>query len=111
MLQTDLLGCGDSCGDFADARWNLWKKDLALDYARDAVELTGAFVFWQPVSNGKAYLTQILRLWLATELLTGEAAVDAGTTLGDNASAKASGSTQATALRRNPGNRWLCNLA
>ena len=123
VLQIDLLGCGDSSGEFADARWELWKEDLglahawltrqtglpaslwgarlgallALDYARDAVAPLGPFVFWQPVSNGKAYLTQILRLRLATELLTGEAGVDTGANAnpGDSRSAKAGSSRQA----------------
>lgn len=122
VLQIDLLGCGDSSGDFADGRWELWKEDLglahawltsqtglpaslwcvrlgallALDYARAATAPLGPFVFWQPVTNGKAYLTQILRLRLATELLGGEASIDAGANAGaaDNLPAKA-GSTQA----------------
>lgn len=29
VLQIDLAGCGDSSGDFGDARWELWKADLA----------------------------------------------------------------------------------
>ena len=29
VLQIDLFGCGDSCGDFNAARWDLWKRDLA----------------------------------------------------------------------------------
>src|SRR6476469_157933 len=28
VLQIDLFGCGDSCGDFNAARWDLWKRDL-----------------------------------------------------------------------------------
>lgn len=108
VLQIDLYGCGDSSGDFADARWALWQDDLAmghawlarhtglpvslwgvrlgallaLDYARQAVDPLGPFVFWQPVTNGKAYLTQILRLRLATELLAPEAGGDASTGIG-----------------------------
>src|SRR5436190_24333737 len=30
VLQIDLYGCGDSSGDFGDARWDIWKSDLAL---------------------------------------------------------------------------------
>jgi hypothetical protein len=30
VLQIDLYGCGDSAGDFSDARWEIWKEDLAL---------------------------------------------------------------------------------
>src|SRR5688500_10479010 len=29
VLQIDLFGCGDSSGEFGDARWNIWKQDLA----------------------------------------------------------------------------------
>ena len=29
VLQIDLFGCGDSSGEFLDARWNIWKHDLA----------------------------------------------------------------------------------
>lgn len=28
VLQLDLLGCGDSSGDFADARWQAWVNDV-----------------------------------------------------------------------------------
>ena len=28
VLQIDLFGCGDSSGDFSDARWDIWKQDL-----------------------------------------------------------------------------------
>jgi exosortase A-associated hydrolase 2 len=30
VLQIDLLGCGDSSGEFGDARWDIWKEDIAL---------------------------------------------------------------------------------
>ncbi len=30
VLQIDLAGCGDSSGDFGDARWERWQADLAL---------------------------------------------------------------------------------
>ena len=33
VLQVDLHGCGDSSGDFADARWTTWRDDLALAHA------------------------------------------------------------------------------
>src|SRR4051794_23621058 len=36
VLQVDLLGCGDSSGDFADATWEQWITDLvaAAEWAR-----------------------------------------------------------------------------
>ena len=30
VLQIDLLGCGDSSGDFGDARWQSWVQDVVL---------------------------------------------------------------------------------
>jgi exosortase A-associated hydrolase 2 len=93
VLQIDLLGCGDSSGDFADARWDIWKGDvllacdwlksrlgcavglwglrlgalLALDCARDTS--VDRLLLWQPVTSGSNYLTQQLRLRLAGDLL------------------------------------------
>ncbi|WP_431262864.1 hydrolase 2, exosortase A system-associated [Roseateles chitinivorans] len=42
VLTIDLLGCGDSSGDFGDAAWGLWQDDvrLALDWL-DARALPG----------------------------------------------------------------------
>lgn len=95
VLQIDLHGCGDSSGDFAEARWDTWLDDLALahawlahatrmpvslwglrlgallalDYARAAVLPVGRFIFWQPVLNGNTFMTQFLRLRLAGEMI------------------------------------------
>jgi exosortase A-associated hydrolase 2 len=96
VLLLDLHGCGDSSGDFGDARWELWQRDvargcdwlseqtkrpvslwglrlgalLALAHARAAAP--GALervVLWQPVPSGALYLTQFLRLRVAGEML------------------------------------------
>lgn len=98
VLQIDLHGCGDSSGDFADARWNDWKNDIAaahawllakmdtpvvlwglrlgalllLDYARQACHPVDRFILWQPVMQGKTWLTQWLRLRLAGDMLSGD---------------------------------------
>jgi exosortase A-associated hydrolase 2 len=32
VLQIDLLGCGDSSGDFGDATWQIWINDVLLGY-------------------------------------------------------------------------------
>ena len=98
VMQVDLLGCGDSAGDFGDARWNLWKGDVAagLQWLRQRTErLTlwglrlGAalacemahgverLLLWQPVTNGEQFLSQFLRLRLASEMLAGGAATSA----------------------------------
>ncbi len=95
VLQIDLHGCGDSAGDFGDAGWDGWKRDvaaacawlrermgcavglwglrlgalLALDCARDPAIAAERLLLWQPVTNGASYMTQFLRLRLAGELL------------------------------------------
>ena len=97
VLQIDLYGCGDSSGDFTDARWEIWRADLAmahawlasrldvpiglwglrlgallaLDYAKHAVPAISRLMLWQPVISGEAYMTQFLRLKLASEMLVG----------------------------------------
>ena len=93
VLQVDLLGCGDSSGDFGDARWDAWRADvaqaaawlhqrtgqrpglwglragalLALDCARAVA--CPRLLLWQPVHSGATYLTQFLRLQLAADML------------------------------------------
>jgi exosortase A-associated hydrolase 2 len=95
VLQIDLFGCGDSSGDFADARWKIWKQDLqialdwlksrldgplslwglrlgamlAADVARDPAMDIEHLLLWQPVGSGELFLTQFLRLRLAAEML------------------------------------------
>ena len=95
VLQLDLHGCGDSSGDFGDARWEIWKDDLAaghqwlrervaapvsllglrlgallaLDYARSAEAAPAGIVLWQPVHSGTTFMTQFLRLRVANEML------------------------------------------
>ncbi|WP_338769343.1 hydrolase 2, exosortase A system-associated [Massilia sp. METH4] len=94
VLQLDLHGCGDSAGDFGDARWETWQDDvarglawlerrsghaaglwglrlgclLALDVAQ-ARALPG-LLLWQPVTHGSQFLTQFLRLKVASQMLT-----------------------------------------
>ena len=99
VLQFDLLGCGDSDGEFDDARWTTWQRDVAcaaswLD-ARGLgpVHLWGlrlgatlalacwkleprrfaSALLWQPVHDGRAFVTQFLRLSVAREALLGNA--------------------------------------
>jgi len=98
VLQFDLLGCGDSSGDFGDATWDAWLADVARAAAwlkdhhdapltlwglragclvaseaarRHALEAD--FVFWQPMTTGKAMLQQHLRLHVAKDMLDGQA--------------------------------------
>ncbi len=99
VLQIDLYGCGDSSGDFREARWEIWKNDLAvavewlklrcdlpvslwalrlgalllLDFAHDTKTPIQRIVLWQPVHSGEAYVTQFLRLRLASAIIAGKA--------------------------------------
>jgi exosortase A-associated hydrolase 2 len=93
VLQIDLFGCGDSCGDFHSGRWDLWKHDLAvaadwlaarteggplhlwgvrlggllaLDFA--TVRQVEGVILWQPFINGRTCINQFLRLRLAAEM-------------------------------------------
>lgn len=94
VLQVDLTGCGDSAGDFADASWSVWRNDarLAHDWLQaktaQAITLWGlrtgallaadiaqnlnvqALLLWQPVTDGSLFLTQFLRIKLASEMLS-----------------------------------------
>lgn len=98
VLQCDLLGCGDSSGDFGDATWDDWLADVARAVAwmrqrHDAPltlwglragclvaceaarrhSLDGDFLFWQPMTAGKLALQQHLRLHAAKDMLDGQA--------------------------------------
>ena len=109
VLLIDLAGCGDSEGEFGEARWEHWKCDLAaasawllarvqrpvglwglrlgallaLDYARSAPQAVAhpvaQLVLWQPVLKGAPFLTQFLRLRLAGAMLDQGAAAQGGT--------------------------------
>jgi exosortase A-associated hydrolase 2 len=110
VLQIDLFGCGDSCGEFDAGRWGLWKGDLALaanwlaqrtsgplhlwgvrlggllalDFAREVD--VAAIILWQPFMSGRACINQFLRLRLANQL--------------EQASAQAPGAPRSTAALR-----------
>lgn len=98
VLQIDLLGCGDSAGDFADASWQAWLDDVqaASRWLRQQHRLENAelwlwglragsllvadaarhmdtpchLLFWQPIADGALQLQQFLRLRLAADMLT-----------------------------------------
>lgn len=97
VLQIDLHGCGDSDGDFGDATWESWLKDirtartwlrrrsaaplwlwglragclLAAEVAASLDESVG-LLLWQPVVSGKQHLQQFLRLKVAGEMMSGD---------------------------------------
>lgn len=97
VLQIDLLGCGDSSGDFSDATWSAWQEDVlvacrwlrtqtqapltlwglragCLVAANAAVNLPEKtnFIFWQPAISGKQHWQQFMRLKMAGELASGQ---------------------------------------
>jgi exosortase A-associated hydrolase 2 len=92
VLQIDLLGCGDSSGDFADANWQQWIQDvvdaaawlkakvgheptfwglragcLLVSEALQIMQSPRDVVLWQPVISGKQFLQQFLRLKVASQ--------------------------------------------
>lgn len=99
VLAIDLLGCGDSSGDFGDASWDAWIDDvvtgarwlqarqpqaplwlwghragaLLATAAAARLEAAAHFVFWHAAGSGKLLLQQFLRLKMAGELLDGKA--------------------------------------
>ncbi|HEV8500070.1 MAG TPA: hydrolase 2, exosortase A system-associated [Casimicrobiaceae bacterium] len=99
VLEIDLLGCGDSTGDFADASFDAWIDDIvaAVRWVRGrddaALWLWGvragallaaaatrhlaeaaSVLLWQPVLSGRVMLSQFLRLKLAADALAGDGA-------------------------------------
>lgn len=97
VLLIDLMGCGDSSAAFDEATWDDWRGDirLALEFmhkrghgpmalwgmrlgamlaaqcAVDMPEAVARCLFWQPVAQGDAHLSQFLRLRLANAMLSG----------------------------------------
>jgi exosortase A-associated hydrolase 2 len=95
VLQVDQFGCGDSEGEFGEARWQDWLDDISVAWrwldshaprgprvlwtlrsgsllAGDWMRATGLeapLLMWQPVLSGRQCLTQFLRLNLSAALL------------------------------------------
>ena len=98
VLQIDLLGCGDSSGDFAAATWSAWLRDAQQAHAWLSAHASGPLwlwgmrcgallatqllpllqepvsapihlLLWQPVASGQQMLQQFLRLRAASQWL------------------------------------------
>lgn len=92
-LLIDPFGTADSQGEFADARWDIWRDDFqrAVQWLFEhgaerlifwglrlgallAVELAATLgqaehlILWQPVMRGEVFMTQFLRLRLAADM-------------------------------------------
>lgn len=98
MALPDPFGTGDSEGDFGAAGWAAWQADavtaaqalidrgverlvvgglrtgalLALDTLDRLPLAPERLLFWQPVTSGRQFLTQFLRLRLAASMAGGE---------------------------------------
>ncbi len=97
VLVLDPFGTGDSAGDFADARWAAWRKDvafavawlrqrgvehvalwglrlgclLALDFVQRGSQRVDGLLFWQPLLDGRTAMDRFLRLRVAAEAIGG----------------------------------------
>ncbi len=95
VLIPDLYGTGDSAGDFSNARWEIWREDLARcavwlrQRGHEPLILWGLrlggllatgligevaatrLLLWQPVLSGQRFLHQFLRLRLTADRLKG----------------------------------------
>jgi len=94
VLVVDLFGTGDSAGTYTDATWDIWKENirtaisylkdqgttdiifwamrsgalLATDLLQDDTNCASGLLLWAPVTNGKNFIGQFLRVKLAGEL-------------------------------------------
>jgi exosortase A-associated hydrolase 2 len=95
-LLIDLFGTGDSEGDFAETRWEIWREDLvkaanwlsqqgaerlvfwglrlgaffAVELATTARWQVERLLLWQPVTRGEMFMTQFLRLRIAADIVS-----------------------------------------
>ncbi len=95
VLVLDLFGTGESSGDFSEATWEIWLKNietaihwlqdqnirkidlwglrigalLALDFANRYQNQIEHILCWQPVINGESFINQFLRLRITSALL------------------------------------------
>ncbi len=94
VLILDLFGTGDSQGSFGEATLPIWKQDIlaaiswlaetsdtppiiwamrsgaliATDIIGEYPELTDQMILWSPVRSGKKFITQYMRIKLASEV-------------------------------------------
>jgi exosortase A-associated hydrolase 2 len=95
VLMVDLHGCGDSDGDFGDARWDTWLDDIAAARAWLASRIDGpmclwglrlgallalehasaaqvdSLILWHPIASGKSCIRQLLRVLLSAQMIDG----------------------------------------
>ena len=97
-----MFGTGDSDGGFGEANWKIWRRDvidsaswlrergarriilwgvrlgclIAMDVVREIYGLS-CVLFWQPVTDGKLFVNQFLRLRTAADALAGKSTTSA----------------------------------
>ncbi len=95
VLLLDLFGCGDSEGNIEQITWQQWQQNitdaivwlqqqgyqnialwglrlgclLIADYLKQTQQQFSAILFWQPVSKGRMYIKQFVRLRIAAGVL------------------------------------------
>ncbi|WP_229217955.1 hydrolase 2, exosortase A system-associated [Rugamonas apoptosis] len=131
VLQLDLYGCGDSDGDFGDARWHVWLNDieyacrwlrefgyprpalwgarlgalLALDFACTSPDPPPALILWQAALSGSRYIKQFLRVETAAQMLAPDGAARAAGIVPSAKPLEVAGYTLAPALIQAIGER------
>jgi exosortase A-associated hydrolase 2 len=95
VLRMDLLGCGDSDGDSADATWDAWQRDIELAVTWLAARTEGRvwiwglrlgallaavvasrasdpmhLLFWQPTTSGQRFIQQFLRTQVLADIIS-----------------------------------------
>lgn len=138
VLILDLAGCGDSDGEFHDARWDGWRADvaagidwlrarghrriglwglrlgalLAAEAARDSE--VSELLLWQPAASGRTHLTQFLRIRLAAAITRagggGETTQTLRAALADGATVEVAGYGLAGAMAAAIDDRMLAPL-
>ena len=99
VLVFDLLGTGDSAGEFAEATWQGWLDNiatviewlklqgierfsfwglrtgvlLALDFLQHSKQPIQQLICWQPVLKGENFIMQFLRLRIAAAMMNSQA--------------------------------------
>jgi len=94
VLILDLFATGDSEGIFREATINIWQEDIlaaiawlaqtsatppifwamrsgaliAADLIRQHPDITDQMILWSPVANGKKFITQFMRIKLASKI-------------------------------------------
>jgi exosortase A-associated hydrolase 2 len=99
VLILDLYGTGDSAGDFGEASWEIWLKNisdsiawlkqqgaksldlwglrtgnlLAMDFAARHPEQIEHLLCWHPILNGETFINQFLRLRIVAAVMDNNA--------------------------------------